>query len=106
MGAELKYMYELDKLYPKSYELLLAWSLRNNSGPCVTPINELKYDYSQWSCTDGGWSVYFKNGNGRTYDTLRLFDFFKYNKIKILLREYKDKRFEDLFKKLETRLNK
>jgi len=95
----LEFMYNLEKLYPKSFKKLAGWTLKSNLGFDTTPISELKYDYSQYS---DGWAFYWKNGNGRNLDILRLFDFFEYMKIEVTLKEYKERRFEDLFKRLES----
>lgn len=96
-----EFMYNLDKLYPKSFKKLAGWTLKSDLGFDTTPISELKYDYSQYS---DGWAFYWKNGNGRNMDILRLFDFFETLKINVDLKEYKERKFEDLFKRLEASL--
>jgi len=89
-----EFMYSLSEKYPKSYRALAKWSICSKD----VPISELKYDYSQWS---SGWAFYYKNGNGKCYNILELFRFFRSNKVDITLKEYENEQFESLFKKLE-----
>ncbi len=98
---KLEFLFDLEKNYPKSFSSFAAWTLKDNNGLCETPASELIYDYSMWT---ESWSFYFKNENGRTYDYLRMFEFFEYFLIEISLEEYKNREFELLFKRLESRL--
>lgn len=94
-------MHNLAELYPKSFKALAGWTLKNDFGLNDTPMSELTYSVYTYSNT---WAFYWKNGNGRDLDILRLFDFFEDNDIKIKIEEYRQRKFEDLFKKLETKL--
>ena len=94
-------MYDLEKLYPKSFKKLAGWTLKNNFGFDNTPLSELKYTYYQYS---DSWAFYWKNGNGRDLDLMRLFDFFESLKLEITVKEYRERNYENLFKRLELTL--
>lgn len=92
------FMYHIPKNYPKTCEKLMRWTLPTFRGD----ISQLNYTYDRYTQTFG---VYYKsNGNGRSYDIRRLFDFFQSQKLNIYKSEYKDREFEPLFQRLESML--
>lgn len=94
-------MYNLATTHPKSFKKLAGWTLRSHSGYDKTPVSDLSYHFSPYT---PDWSFFWKNGNGRTMDILKLFDFFEQQGLQITIKEYRNRDFETLFSKLESLL--